>query len=57
LGDRRNGGEKSCNSGDGTGQMAQPLMFMMMMMMIYYLDCGIALRCEPAAACWLGLRF
>jgi hypothetical protein len=31
LGDRRNAGESSCNSGDGTGQMAQPLMFMMMM--------------------------
>jgi hypothetical protein len=27
LGDRRNAGESSCNSGDGTGQMAQPLMF------------------------------
>ena len=25
-GDRRNVGESSCNSGDGTGQMAQPLM-------------------------------
>jgi hypothetical protein len=32
LGDRRNVGESSCNSGDGRGQMAQPLMFMMMMM-------------------------
>jgi hypothetical protein len=32
LGDRRNAGENSCNSGDGTGQMAQPLMFMIMMM-------------------------
>jgi len=31
-GDRRNVGESSCNSGDGTGQMAQPLMFMMMIM-------------------------
>jgi hypothetical protein len=30
LGDRRNAGENSCNSGDGTGQMAQHLMFMMM---------------------------
>jgi hypothetical protein len=30
LGDRRNVGESSCNSGDGTGQMAQPVMFMMM---------------------------
>jgi hypothetical protein len=34
LGDRRNFGESSCNSGDGTGQMAQPLMFMMMMIKI-----------------------
>jgi hypothetical protein len=34
LGDRRNVGENSCNSGDGTGQMAQPLMFIMMMMII-----------------------
>ena len=33
LGDRRSDGESSCNSGDGTGQMAQPWMFMMMMMM------------------------
>ena len=30
LGDQRNDGERSCNSGDGTGQMAQPWMFMMM---------------------------
>jgi hypothetical protein len=34
LGDRRNGGESNCNSGDGTGQMAQPWMFIMMMMMM-----------------------
>jgi len=34
-GDRRNVGKESCNSGDGTGQMAQPLMFMMMMMMTF----------------------
>jgi hypothetical protein len=33
LGEQRNVGESSCNCGDGTGQMAQPLMFMMMMMM------------------------
>jgi hypothetical protein len=32
LGDQRNDGESNCNSGDETGQMAQPLMFMMMMM-------------------------
>jgi hypothetical protein len=29
-------GENNCNSGDGTGQMAQPWMFMMMMMMTNY---------------------
>jgi hypothetical protein len=33
LGDRRNVGESSCTSGDGTGRMAQPLMFMMMMIL------------------------
>ena len=27
LGDRRSDGETSCNSGDGTGQMAQTWMF------------------------------
>jgi predicted sugar kinase len=32
LGDRRNVGESSCNSGDGMNQKAQPLMIMMMMM-------------------------
>jgi hypothetical protein len=34
LGDRRSDGESSCNSGDGTGQMAQPWMFMTMMIII-----------------------
>jgi hypothetical protein len=38
LGDRRNDGESSYNSGDGTGQMAQPLMFMMMMMTCKFLQ-------------------
>jgi hypothetical protein len=32
LGDQRNDGESNFNSGYGTGQMAQPWMFMMMMM-------------------------
>jgi hypothetical protein len=32
--DRRNDGESNCNSGDGTGQMAEPWMFMIMMMTI-----------------------
>jgi hypothetical protein len=31
LGDQRNDEESNFNSGDGTGQMAQPWMFMMMM--------------------------
>jgi len=35
-GGQRNVGESSYNSGDGTGQKAQHLMFMMMMMMIYF---------------------
>jgi preprotein translocase subunit SecG len=34
LEDRRNVGESSCNSGDGTDQRVHYLMFMMMMMMI-----------------------
>jgi hypothetical protein len=34
--DRRNVGGSSCNSGDGTDQRVQSLMFMMMMMMILY---------------------
>ena len=32
--DRRNVGESSCNSGDGTDQRVQTLMFMMFMMMM-----------------------
>ena len=39
--DQRKVGESSCNSGDGTDQMVQSLMFMMMMMMTI-----IALRCS-----------
>jgi hypothetical protein len=34
LEDRRNIGEISCNSGDGTDQRVQSMMFMMMMMMM-----------------------
>ena len=36
--DRRNVGENSCNSGDGTDQMVQSLMFMMMMMMMMMMN-------------------
>jgi hypothetical protein len=34
LEDRRNVGENSCNSEDGTGQRVQSLMLMMMIMMM-----------------------
>jgi hypothetical protein len=34
--DRRNVGKNSCNSGDGTDQRVQSVMFMMMMMMMKY---------------------
>jgi hypothetical protein len=34
LGDRRNDGESKCNSGDGTGQMAKPWMFMIIIIII-----------------------
>jgi hypothetical protein len=37
LEDRRNVGGSSCNSGDGTDQRVQSLMFMMMMIIC---DCG-----------------
>jgi hypothetical protein len=36
LEDQRNVGKNSCNSGDGTDQRVQSLMFMMMMMMTIY---------------------
>jgi hypothetical protein len=36
LGDQRNDAESNCNSGDGTGQMAQPWMFMIMMIFIMF---------------------
>jgi len=40
LEERRNVGESSYNSGDGTDQRVQSLMFMMMMMMMtYYVKC------------------
>ena len=37
LEDQRRDGGNSCNSGDGTGQRAQPLTFMMMMMIYIYI--------------------
>jgi hypothetical protein len=33
--DQRNAGENSCNSGDGTDQRVQTLMFMMMILPYY----------------------
>jgi hypothetical protein len=38
LGDQRNDGESNFNSGDGTGQMAQPWMFMMIMIKFSYIS-------------------
>jgi hypothetical protein len=38
LEDRRNVGGSSCNSGDGTDQRAQSLMFMMMIMMMIFIN-------------------
>jgi len=36
LEDRRNVGARSCNSGDGTDQKVQSLMFMLLMMMMAF---------------------
>jgi hypothetical protein len=49
LGDRRNAGESSYNSGDGTGQMAQPLMFMMMMKFLFIVLVHLELAVLPSA--------
>jgi hypothetical protein len=38
LEDRRNFGENSCNSGDGTDQWVKSLMFMIMMMMMMMMN-------------------
>ena len=46
LGDRRSYGESSCNSGDGTGQMVQPWMFMMMIFRV----CFCSLRYPACSA-------
>jgi len=40
LDDRRSVGSSSCNSGDGTDQRVQSLMFMMMMMMMLKTLCN-----------------
>jgi hypothetical protein len=45
LEDLRNVGESSCNSGDGTDQRVQSLMFMMMMMMMSVPDI-ITFHCD-----------
>jgi len=44
LEDRRNVGECSCNSGDGTDQRVQSLMFTMMMIFIMKAICGGLLK-------------
>jgi len=41
LVDRRNVGDSSCDSGDGTDQRVQSLMFMMMMMMMICVNLAI----------------
>jgi hypothetical protein len=45
LGDQRNDGESNFNSGDGTGQIAQPWMFMMMMMMMMMMIYSCTVAC------------
>jgi len=54
-GDRRNVGEGSCNSGDGTGQMAQPLMFMMMMMR-YHVKFPTSVAGQPGGILYLTVQ-
>ena len=44
LEDRRSVGANSCNSGDGTDQRFQSLMFMMMMMMMMMMYNYITMR-------------
>ena len=56
--DRRNVGESSYNSGDGTDQRVQSLMFMMMMMiiralMIYTIQCYLDDRIKKDDVGWL----
>jgi hypothetical protein len=51
LEDRRNVGESNCNSGDETGQVAEPWMFMMMIIILYVETAG-TLRMEEARAFW-----
>jgi len=45
LEDQRSVGASSCNSGDGTDQRGQSLMFMMMMMIYIYIYC-FSLFCD-----------
>jgi hypothetical protein len=39
LGDQKSDGESNCNAGDGTGQMAQPWLFMTMILIILEILC------------------
>jgi hypothetical protein len=55
LGDRRNVGESSCNSGEGTGHMAQPLMFMIIIMMMMMKKDGQQRMCFHLTAIYTGL--
>jgi hypothetical protein len=47
IGRPKNIGESSCNSGDGPGQMAQPLMFMIMMMITPWIPSFLASQEMP----------
>ena len=54
--DRRNVGESSCNSGDGTDQMVQSLMLMMMMYTVVF-DDNIARIVASSCARYEPIRF
>jgi hypothetical protein len=53
LEDRRNVGENSCDSGDGTDRRVQSLKFMMMMMMMMIMMMKIPKLCFNSV--WLSM--
>jgi hypothetical protein len=57
LGDRRKDGERNLNSGDGTGKMAQPWMFMMMMIIKYFIKPYFLSHIFKTNSCTLFLKF
>jgi len=52
LEDRRSVGARRCNSGDGTDQRVQSLMFMMMMMMMIMMNKVSNVHAMFNEACW-----